>query len=114
MHDGFILLAALVCSGLGLAWLALAMDVQWQQVFGPRPQSRGTVVILRGLAVLALAGSLALCLRADHASMAALVWPMSLAAAALVVIFTLSWRPRWLAPLAGWTRAPERQAEPGS
>lgn len=114
MHDGFILLAALVCSGLGLAWLALAMDVHWQQVFGPRPQSRRTVVILRGLAVLALAGSLALCLRADRASIAALVWPMSLAAAALVVIFTLSWRPRCLAPLAGWTRAPERQAEPGS
>lgn len=63
-----MLVAALVCSGLGLAWLALAMDVHWQQVFGPRPQSRGTVVILRGLAVLELAGSLALCLRADHAS----------------------------------------------
>ncbi len=114
MPDGLILLAALACSGLGLAWLALAMDVHWRQVFGSRPQSRATVVTLRGLAVLALAGSLALCLRADHASMAALVGPMSLVAAALMVIFTLSWRPHWLAPLAGRACAPERQTEPGA
>ena len=36
--------------------------------------------------------------------MAALVWVMALAAAALVVAFTLSWRPRWLAPLVAWVR----------
>ena len=44
----------------------------------------------------ALLASLLLCLRADHASMAVLVWVMSLAAAALLVAFTLAWRPHWL------------------
>jgi Protein of unknown function (DUF3325) len=32
--------------------------------------------------------------------MAALVWVMFLAASALLVAFTLAWRPRWLAWLA--------------
>jgi len=34
--------------------------------------------------------------------MAALVWGMALAGSALIVAFTLTWRPRWLAPLVVW------------
>ena len=51
-----------------------------------------------------LGASLALCLAVDHASMAALVWVMGLAASALAVAFTLTWRPRWLAALMPWVR----------
>jgi hypothetical protein len=36
--------------------------------------------------------------------MAALVWVMGLAAAALAVAFTLTWRPRWLMVLMPWVR----------
>ena len=53
-------------------------------------------VIWRLFIMLAIAGSLGLCLAVDHASMAALVWVMALAAAALVVAMALSWRPHWL------------------
>lgn len=102
MPDALLLAAALLCSSAGFAWLALAMEVHWQQVRGPQPPARSTVLALRLLGAAALAASLLLCLRADHGSMAALVWVMGLAASALLVAFTLSWRPRALAPLVAW------------
>ncbi len=94
-----MLFFAVAANTVGLAWLALAMESHWEQVRGRQPLPRGTVVGLRGLGVVALAASLGLCLCVDHASMAALVWVMTLAAGALLVAFTLTWRPRLLAPL---------------
>jgi len=96
---------ALLSSVAGLAWMALAMEVHWQQARGTHGQpGRGTVIGLRALGVVALLVSLLACLRADHASMAVLVWVMSLTAASVVVALTLAWRPRWLALLVGWVR----------
>ncbi|HEX4987069.1 MAG TPA: DUF3325 family protein [Burkholderiales bacterium] len=100
-----ILFAALACSAVGLAWLALAMDVHWQQVRGPQSPARSAVTLLRVLGALALAASLVLCLVADHLSMAPLVWVMSLAGGALLVAFALAWKPRLLAPLVAWLPA---------
>jgi len=100
-----ILLAALACCALGLAWLALAMDVHWQQVRGGGVPSAGATKTLRVLGTLALAASFILCFVADHASMAPLVWVMALAGGALIVAFTLAWRPRLLAPLVAWVPA---------
>ncbi|MET0378471.1 MAG: DUF3325 domain-containing protein [Spongiibacteraceae bacterium] len=105
MSDALLLFLALLCNVAGLAWLALAMDVHWRQVRGDQATPPRVVPVLRGLGAVALMVSLGLCLRVDHASMAALVWVMALAAAALVVAFTLSWRPRLLVPLAVWVRA---------
>ena len=102
MSDAGLLLVALASSVAGLAWLALAMETHWQQVRGEAAPGRGTARVLRLLGSAALLASLLICLRVDHASMAALVWVMALAAAALVVAFTLSWRPLWLAPLVAW------------
>lgn len=85
---------------LGFAWLALALDSHWEQVRGSEPPSAGARRLLQGLGSLALLVSLIACLRADHASMAALLWIMLLAAGALTVAMTLAWRPRWLKPLA--------------
>ncbi len=96
------LFAAVACNVVGLAWLALAMDAHWRQVRGPQPSARRTVVTLRMFGALALALALGLCLAIDHASMAWLVWVMSLAAGALMVAFTLAWRPRVMAPLVAW------------
>lgn len=101
MPDAILLLLAVAANFAGLGWLALAMDVHWEQVFGPRPASPGVVKRLRVLGVAGLAASLALCLRVDHASMAFLVWFMTLAGSALAIAFTLSWRARWLGLLAG-------------
>ena len=104
MPDAVMLAAALAASVLGMAWLALAMETHWEQVRGTAPLPARTVRALRLLGTVGLGASLALCLAVDHASMAALVWVMGLAASALAVAFTLSWRPRWLAALMPWVR----------
>lgn len=96
---------ALLCSLGGLAWLALAMEVHWHQVRGGRASlAPHKARLLRVMGALALSGSLVLCLRADHASMAVLVWVMSLAVSSVGVAFALAWRPRSLSWLVGWVR----------
>ena len=102
MRDALLLAAAVLAATAGMGWLALAMDVHWEQVRGADPLAPSTARLLRALGALGLAASLALCLAVDHASMASLVWVMALAAAALAVAFTLTWRPRWLGPLVAW------------
>ena len=99
------LLAAVLACMAGMGWLALAMDVHWEQVRGAALPP-GTAPRLRVLGILGLLTGLALCLRADHASMAALVWVMALGASALTVALVLTWRPRWLSWLA-WVARPE-------
>lgn len=107
-----LLVSALLCSLCGFSWLALAMEVHWAQVRGEAPAG-GVYGVLRVMGGAALIASLVLCLRADHASMAALVWVMSLAASALMVALFLAWRPRWLAPLVAWVPRPARVAQAG-
>lgn len=102
MAEAALLALAWGLSACGLAWLALAMESHWQQVravdTAPSPR---TVCLLRGLGAAALVASLLACLQADHATMAVLVWVMSMTGGALLVAFTLAWRPRSLAWLAG-------------
>lgn len=100
MRDALLLAAAMLAATAGMGWLAL--DVHWEQVRGADPLAPSTARLLHALGALGLAASLALCLTVDHASMASLVWVMALAAAALAVAFTLTWRPRWLGPLVVW------------
>jgi hypothetical protein len=105
MREAVMLLAALLASVCGFAWLAFAMEPHWRQVRGDVPIKRGTVGVLRVLGAGALVGALLLRLQVDHVSMASLVWVMSLAAAALIIAFTLAWRPRALAWLIAWVRS---------
>lgn len=93
--------AALLSSAAGMGWLALSMQAHAQQVWGGMPTSM-TSRVLRWIGIAGLAAALGLCLMADHASMAVLVWIMSLTGGSLLVAFTLSWRPRWLRVLAPW------------
>ena len=91
MPDAFWLTTALLSSILGMASLALAMDVHWQQVC---PRSRRSPALTNGLRVLGfgeLAAALLFCLFADTATMAVLVWMMLLAIAAATIAFALSW-----------------------
>jgi hypothetical protein len=105
MPEALLLTLALLCSAGGIAWLALAMDVHWQQVRGTASgPARREAIGLRIAGSAALLVSLGVCLIADHPTMAVLVWVMSLAASALLVALTLAWQPRWLAWLAPWTR----------
>jgi uncharacterized protein DUF3325 len=104
VREVVMLVAALLACVLGFAWLALAMEPHWRQVRGDAPISRRAVTMLRVLGAAALFVSLLLCLQVDHVSMASLVWVMALASAALIITFTLSWRPRALAWLVAWVR----------
>ena len=99
-----LLTAATVLCVLGFAWLALAMEVHWKQVRNDQ-LSASTAKVLRVLGSLSLFISLVLCLFTDHASMASLVWVMLLAAAALIVAFTFTWRPRLFSLLIVWAKA---------
>lgn len=98
-----LIVAFLICTS-GMAWLALSLEPHWRQLRSSQP-SLALVRQLRLAGWLAILGSLPICLAADHASMAALVWIMTLAASALSVAFILTWRPRLLAPLIAWTPA---------
>lgn len=102
MADALLLLLAWISSLVGTAWLALAMNAHWRQIRSGEPPARR----LRCLGAAASLLSLWLCLAADHASMAVLVWVMALTGSALTVAFTLSWRPAALAPLVAWARQP--------
>lgn len=96
--DLLLRLGALAACFCGLAWVALAMDVHWQQACGGDGPGTVRARALRLLGSTTLAGALALCLAVDHPSMAALVWIMALAGSALGIALLLAWRPHWL----GW------------
>lgn len=105
MPDALLHAAAFACAFLGMAWLALAMDTHWEQVSGgARPPHAGPL-LMRVLAVAALAISLLLCLAADHPTMAPLVWLMALAASALGVAMLLAYKPGLLRGAVPWLRA---------
>lgn len=87
---------ALATCVVGLGWIALAMQVHWEQVRGAQVLPRTVALLLRVLGGVSLAVSLAVCFWVDHVTMAPLVWVMALAGAAVLVAFTLSWRPRWM------------------
>lgn len=104
MREALGLAAALLGCGVGLAWLALSMDVHWHQVRGGRALTKRTSRALRGLGAAALAMALAVCFAVDHPTMAVLVWFMAMATGSLGVALALAWRPRMLRLLVVWAR----------
>lgn len=104
MAETASLMAGLACSLCGMTCLALTLPAHFQQVFGSVALPKQSLGTLRVLGVVAPLASLVACLRADHPSMAGLVWLMLLTASALAVAFTLAWRPRWLSWLVAWLR----------
>jgi len=107
MVDAGLLMLAFLCSFTGMSWLALALKPHWVQVRDAVPHSESLVRRLRWFGATGLVLSLAVCLVADHASMAWLVWIMTLSAAALLVAMALAYAPRslsWLAAIASGLR----------
>jgi hypothetical protein len=104
MADPWLLLLALLAAIWGMSLLALAMKPHWEQSRAPLPYPAARAPRLRALGCAALATSLVLCLAADHALLASLVWVMNLTVAALLVAFTLAFRPRWLGWSVAWLR----------
>jgi len=100
MSEAWLLAFAALASLLAMAWLALAMPAHWVQVPGTEGvPARAQQRRLRVAGASAIAISFGLCLAADHASMAVLVWLMLLALSAFGIAQCLAWRPRWLRPL---------------
>lgn len=96
MIPALLLLVAFAAAYFGFACLALAMDRNWEQVFGQRVERspyRGRLLAI-GWPLLALA--YALCWLRDGASFGSLLWVVLIGAAAMAVAQTLAWRPRWL------------------
>lgn len=84
----------------GFVLLALSQD-QHRRAIGVAPMRVGVRAAQRiaGYAFLALA--LPLAIWRDGAGFGTLLWAVLLSVAACAVTFTLSWRPGWLASLAG-------------
>lgn len=91
-----LILAAISCTA-GFAWLALSINVHWQQVMhSANTPDEKTRITLRVLGYLALLITGILCFIADRPSMAVLVWIMLLAASAPSIGMLLAWKPRLL------------------
>ena len=103
MADALFLAASFLCAFAGMSWLALALKPHWAQVRGAVPHNAPLARRLRFLGTTCLMLSLAICLALDHASMACLVWIMTLGAAALLVAMALAYAPRSLSWLAAIT-----------
>ena len=107
MAEALLLVVAFLCAFAGMSSLALAMKPHWVHVRGAVPHSEPLARRLRFIGTACLALSLALCLVRSHASMAFLVWIMTLSATALLVAMALAYAPRslaWLATIAGGLR----------
>lgn len=96
MTSGLLLLAAFAAAWLGFACLALAMDRNWEQVFGQRVDRSPYRGRLRALGWPLLGAAYALCWLRDGASFGSLLWMVLIGAAAMAVALVLAWRPHWL------------------
>lgn len=102
MADAALVALAFACSYLGLALLALSQRPHHASVEGsssraalPRAARRRYL----GLGTAALAASFGVSLAAEGSSFGSLLWVLGLSGTGLGVMFTLSFRPRWLRPL---------------
>ena len=94
MSDALLFLLAALAAFFGMVLFALALPAHWTQIAGPRAAlSPSAQTLLRGTGAAALAASFALCLAADHPTMAVLVWVMLLALSAWAVAMVLARRP---------------------
>ena len=105
MSDPLLLAATLGSAYLGFGLLALSQARHRRKLdhrYAPTPRQ---ALVLRSLGGGALLASLGASLLRDGPGFGALLWATGLSGAALAVSFTLTWRPRWLWPLAPWPGA---------
>jgi hypothetical protein len=98
--EAALLLAVLVGCYLGFAALAMAQERHWRRAVGHGHPSPARVIGLRIAGAAALVLALGLALLRDGASFGAILWTAALTVGALAVAGTLTWRARWLRPLA--------------
>jgi hypothetical protein len=96
MLDDVWLGLALACGVCGMASLAAAMKVHWQQAHPHVPYRAERARGLRVAGSSALVLTLLFCLLGAHPTLGVLLWVMTLTASTLTVAFTLAYRPHWL------------------
>ena len=104
-----LFIIALLSATLGCACLALAQSKPWKAVYGARAPKRrnGAVFIYTGYGLIGL--SFLFSLARDSFEMAALLWPLALAAGAGAVTLVLTYAPSLLKPLGAMLdRLPDR------
>ncbi|MEM9057577.1 MAG: DUF3325 domain-containing protein [Pseudomonadota bacterium] len=87
---------AVALSVPGMALLALSQTQHWRKVGTTRSSPRAARPLGWSLTLAALA----VCILRDGMSLAALIWPMLVAASAVTVALTLAFVPGALRPLA--------------
>lgn len=92
MTESLWLIAAAMAALAGMSWLALTLQTHRKQVL-PAELQQISIRRLKAFGWSFLLLSAVFCFQADHPSMAALVWVMLQAFAAMMVAMILSRRP---------------------
>ncbi len=100
MPEAGLLLGLFAACYLGFTALALSQDRHWHHVGGARHCPRRTAMLLRIAGGVLIVAALVLALMRDGAGFGSLLWATAISVGALLVVATLSWRARWLRPLA--------------
>ncbi|MDB5619890.1 MAG: hypothetical protein JWQ24_4128 [Tardiphaga sp.] len=96
MREMVLLAMIFAAEYLGFGCLALGQSRHWQAVTGTHACPPATRALLRTGGGLLLAAGLMLAVARDGLDYGALVWVTSVTVAAVAVVATLSWPPRWL------------------
>ena len=81
---------------LGFALLALSQPHHRARVYGENSTVALAVSTQCAIGFIAIGMTLPACVLSQGASFGTLLWVMEMAAAAMAVAFTLTWRPHWL------------------
>ena len=98
MKSPFVLRQARM--GTALAALAMSQDRHWQHLGGGRHCPPRTSTALRCVGWALLLVAMVLALMRDGAAFGSFLWATVITIGALSVVATLSWRSRWLRPMA--------------
>ncbi|GGB99322.1 hypothetical protein GCM10007205_05790 [Oxalicibacterium flavum] len=98
------LVLACVASLLGFGLLALGQERHWEAVTALAADRRVSQRVLMTMGLVLQALALPLLVFSQGAGFGSLLWGVLVTATAMSIAFVLSWRPRWLKPLAGLLR----------
>ena len=103
------MLIAWLLNLLGFALLALSQPRHLQRVFGENRTVALAPTAQRAIGFIAIVLSLVVCCTSQGASFGTLLWVLEMAAAAMAVALTLTWRPHWLRGVGGVALRLERR-----
>ena len=95
MRDAALLTLVFIAIYAGFTCLAVSQRSRWASLLD-RAASRGTIVGLRSLGVALLLLSFAASVGRDGWSFGSAVWCTLISIAAVAVVVTLAFRPRWI------------------